>query len=183
MKHNGILTNIEQKLRPGQAVISKTDIHGKILYVNDEFCRISGFTQEEAVGMPHNLVRHPQMPSTIFAELWETISRKHSWTGVLVNRCKNGDHYWVEAIVSPIFAEDVFLGYMSVRTAASEKQIRDAEMAYGMIPKVEAGLTIISLRNFLERIGSKVLAILSLFSFGIGLWFGGFKNDWPIAVS
>ena len=75
---------------------------GKITYVNQDFLRVSGFSENELLGAPHNIVRHPDMPVEAFEDLWRTLKSGKAWTGVVKNRCKNGDYYWVEANVAPL---------------------------------------------------------------------------------
>jgi PAS domain S-box-containing protein len=88
------------------AIVSKTNPAGVITYVNDSFERISGFTSDELIGKPHNIVRHPDMPSEVFEEMWHTIKAKKSWSGIVMNRKKNGDAYWVDTIINPIVGSD-----------------------------------------------------------------------------
>ncbi|MBK1727205.1 PAS domain-containing methyl-accepting chemotaxis protein [Halorhodospira neutriphila] len=83
-------------------ILSTTDPKGKITYVNDEFVRVSGFTEEELLGQPHNIIRHPDMPRQAFYEMWERLQSGRSWMGLVKNRCKSGDHYWVHAYATPI---------------------------------------------------------------------------------
>ncbi|BDA80971.1 methyl-accepting chemotaxis protein (plasmid) [Leptospira kobayashii] len=132
MKNNGPVTNTERKFLPGQNIISKTDLKGIIQFVNAEFCEISGFSEEELLGKPQNIVRHPSVPREVFADMWNTLNQNKSWNGVVINRCKNGDHYWVDANISPLFQGDHPIGYMSVRTHASPEQIEAAEILFGM---------------------------------------------------
>ena len=87
-------------------IVSKTDLKGNITYVNDAFCEISEFTREELIGKPHNIVRHPDMKKEVFKEMWETILNKKTWKGLIKNRKKNGESYYVKSIVKPIFDND-----------------------------------------------------------------------------
>ncbi|WP_411821269.1 methyl-accepting chemotaxis protein [Leptospira sp. 'Mane'] len=132
MKNNGPITNIERKILPGQNIISKTDLKGIIQFVNSEFCEISGFSEEELLGQPQNIVRHPSVPREVFTGMWDTLGKNKSWNGIVINRCKNGDHYWVDANISPLFVGDHPIGYMSVRTLASREQIEAAEIQFGI---------------------------------------------------
>ncbi len=86
-------------------IVSKTDKNGIITYVNDEFCRISGYSKEELIGANQNIVRHPNMEKETFANLWKTILSKRVWKGVVENRAKNGSSYWVDATIMPILDE------------------------------------------------------------------------------
>ncbi|TGL46996.1 PAS domain S-box protein [Leptospira meyeri] len=130
MRQNFPITNKEVEFQEGTKITSKTDLKGIITYVNEDFLRISGYTEKELIGQPHNLIRHPEMPNGAFQDLWDTIKAQHSWVGIVKNRCKNGDFYWVDANVSPIYEDGKHFGYMSVRTKATKEQIRNAEILY-----------------------------------------------------
>ncbi|WP_333803640.1 response regulator [Sulfurospirillum sp.] len=98
-------------------IVSRTNQKGFITYVNDKFCQISGYTKEELLGQPHNLVRHPDMPKAVFQNLWETIQAGKSWEGIVKNRRKDGSHYWVSAVINPIIDQDgTIVEFMSIRT-------------------------------------------------------------------
>ncbi len=111
-------------------IVSSTDLKGIITYVNEDFVAISGYTQEELIDQPHNILRHPDMPPTAFADLWKTVKSGHGWEGVVKNRCKNGDHYWVYAHVTPTHEGDQVVGYTSVRRKATPNEIAHAENLY-----------------------------------------------------
>lgn len=130
MRKNLPVTNHEVVFQEGTKITSKTDLKGLITYVNEDFLKVSGFTQEELIGQPHNLIRHPDMPQEAFRDLWETVKSQNSWVGLVKNRCKNGDYYWVDANVSPIYEDVKHIGYMSVRTKATKEQIEKAEVLY-----------------------------------------------------
>ncbi|MCW5627203.1 MAG: PAS domain-containing protein, partial [Burkholderiales bacterium] len=102
MRVNQPVTTIEQFLEPGKPIVTKTGLDGKILYANESFVKISGFTREELIGADHNIVRHPDMPPAAFADLWRTVRAGQPWRGLVKNRTKTGDFYWVEAFVTPI---------------------------------------------------------------------------------
>jgi PAS domain S-box-containing protein len=87
-------------------IVSKTDIDGKIIYINKKFCEISGYSYDELIGKPHNIVRHPDMSAAAFEEMWRTILDKKTWRGRITNLKKSGDPYIVESVVSPIFYPD-----------------------------------------------------------------------------
>ena len=113
-------------MKEGSVLISKTDAKGIIRYANDDFVAISGFTRDELMGQPHNIVRHPDMPPAAFQDLWATLKAGRAWTGLVKNRCKNGDHYWVEATVRP----NLEGGYTSVRVRADKARTAAAEDIY-----------------------------------------------------
>ncbi len=130
MRNNGPVTQREYRLKEGEYIVSKTDLKGRITYINRPFMEISGFTAEELIGAHHNIIRHPDMPPEAFADLWDTLKRGKPWRGMVKNRCKNGDHYWVEANANPIWDAGKVIGYMSLRVRPSDQQIRDAEAIY-----------------------------------------------------
>ncbi|HJV52390.1 PAS domain-containing methyl-accepting chemotaxis protein [Noviherbaspirillum sp.] len=130
MRKNLPVSDAEYLLRDGLAIVSKTDIKGKITYINPYFIEVSGFTEDELLGAPHNLVRHPDMPPEAFADLWETLKAGIPWTGLVKNRRKNGDFYWVQANVTPVHEDGRIVGYMSVRTKPSRQQVEAATALY-----------------------------------------------------
>jgi methyl-accepting chemotaxis protein len=130
MRVNTPVTNVEREFREGETVVSKTDLRGVITYVNPYFCEISGYTEKESLGQPHNFIRHPDMPPEAFADLWDTLKKGRPWTGLVKNRCKNGDHYWVEANATPIRENGQVTGYMSVRSKPTRTQVEAAAELY-----------------------------------------------------
>ncbi len=136
MRVNLPVTNVEKILQDNDVIISKTDTKGLITYINKTFCDISGFAEEELIGAPHNIVRHPDMPPAAFKDLWDTIQAGKSWKGLVKNRCKNGDHYWVEANANPIYENGQIVGYMSLRSKPSREQV---EFAEGLYRKIREG--------------------------------------------
>jgi len=115
MRKNLPITNQEYVLRDDQMIVSKTDPKGTITFINDTFIEVSGFTEAELIGEPHNIVRHPDMPVEAFEDLWRTLKSGSPWTGAVKNRCKNGDYYWVLASATPLQENGQTVGYMSVR--------------------------------------------------------------------
>jgi len=124
------ITNNERTFSLSEQLVSITDLDGKITYANNEFCAIAGYTLEELVGQHHNIVRHPSMPKGAFADLWDKLKRGDSWRGMVKNRCKNGDYYWVDAYVTPVYDNDKVIGYQSVRTLPSSTQKQQAQKLY-----------------------------------------------------
>jgi len=117
-----------------------TDTKGRITYCNDAFIEVSGFSRAELLGQPHNIVRHPDMPPEAFRDMWETIQTGVPWTGVVKNRRKNGDHYWVQANAAPMMHGDRISGFLSVRTQPSREAIAAAEKLYAeMMKEAERG--------------------------------------------
>ena len=111
-------------------LVSTTDTKGVITHCNSAFIEASGFSHDELLGQPHNLVRHPDMPPEAYKDMWRTIGRGEPWTGLVKNRRKNGDHYWVRANVTPIMEGGKPRGYLSVRTKPSAKEVAEAEVLY-----------------------------------------------------
>jgi len=120
--------NSRKKITDGFALISETDTRGVIQYANPRFCEVSGYTLEELVGKPHNIVRHPDMPKEVFKELWDTIKAGKIWQGEVKNRRKDGSHYWVLATVGPIFDDKGEIrSYVSMRVDITAQ--KDLEIA------------------------------------------------------
>ncbi len=130
MRDNGMTTGRVIELRDGQLIVSRADEAGCIVFANTDFIEISGFSEAELLGQPHNIIRHPDMPAAVFADMWRDIKAGRPWVGMLKNRCKNGDAYWVEAHVSPIWEGDRLAGYLSMRRKASPEQVQAAETLY-----------------------------------------------------
>jgi len=130
MRNNQPVTQREHPLSPDDYLISRTDLKGRITFANRAFVETSGFSSAELLGAPHNLVRHPDMPPEAFADLWTSIQAGKSWVGIVKNRRKDGDHYWVQATVTPTRVAGRIIGYTSVRSMASRDQIDAAEAAY-----------------------------------------------------
>ncbi|HHQ4547515.1 TPA: methyl-accepting chemotaxis protein [Aeromonas veronii] len=114
-------------------ILSTTSPQSHITYVNPDFIKISGFTEEELLGQPHNIVRHPDMPPAAFEHMWSTLKSGRSWMGLVKNRCKNGDHYWVSAYVTPIAKNGSIVEYQSVRTKPEPEQVLAAEKLYAQL--------------------------------------------------
>ncbi len=139
MRSNLPVTQNEIVLRDDQMIVSKTDLKGQITYINRDFLDISGFTEAELMGQPHNLVRHPDMPPEAFADLWRTLKAERPWIGMVKNRCKNGDYYWVEAHATPLYENGQVVGYMSVRKKPSRAQIDATDAIYRQFREGKAG--------------------------------------------
>jgi len=130
MRTNLPVTDKEIVLSPETLIVSKTDLKGRITYVNRDFLEISGFSESELIGEAHNIVRHPDMPVEAFQDLWDTLKQNRPWTGYVKNRCKGGDYYWVEANATPIWENGQVTGYMSVRRKADAATIRQVDDIY-----------------------------------------------------
>jgi len=130
MKNNGPVTTRERDFTATQRLITTTDTHGTITYCNDDFVSISGFERNQLLGAPHNIVRHPDMPEAVFAHMWSHLKAGKAWMGIVKNRCKNGDFYWVNAYVTPITENGRVTGYESVRVKPDAEQVRRASALY-----------------------------------------------------
>lgn len=114
-------------------ILSTTNPKGAITYVNPDFISISGFSEAELLGVNHNIVRHPDMPPEAFTHLWQTLKAGRSWMGLVKNRCKNGDHYWVSAYVTPMQRNGEIVEYQSVRTLPPKALVDAAEHLYAQL--------------------------------------------------
>jgi aerotaxis receptor len=154
MKKNLPITGHEVNFADTANILSTTDLKGAITYVNDDFIAISGFTVDELMHKNHNVVRHPEMPPAAFEHLWNTIKGGRSWMGMVKNRCKNGDHYWVSAYVTPILHNGQVVEYQSVRTKPKREMVQKAEQLYA---ELMAGRMPLALR--MPRLGIKTKAV------------------------
>jgi len=133
------VTGREIIMKPTQTIQSRTDLRGVITFANQTFADVSGYSRDELIGKPHNIIRHPAMPRSVFYVLWETIQAGREFYGYSVNRAKNGDHYWVIAYVAPHYdANRQIIGYSSVRRAPLRERIPEWEELYAKIRAVEA---------------------------------------------
>ena len=126
MRNNQPVTQKEYELAPGAVLVSRTDAKGRILNGNEAFYIASGFGEDEINGEPHNIIRHPDMPSEAFRDLWSTLKSGRPWSGLVKNRRKNGDHYWVRANANPGSNG----GYRSVRVTAAKEETKAADALY-----------------------------------------------------
>jgi aerotaxis receptor len=133
MRTNLPVTAIERLVREGESIVSKTDLQGNITYANPCFIDISGYSEEELLGAPQNILRHPDMPAAAFADMWATLQSGMPWTGLVKNRCKDGNFYWVRANVTPVRERGRAVGYMSVRTRAEPEAVAAAEQVYRVL--------------------------------------------------
>ena len=124
------VTQNEYPLDDDTTLMSTTDIHSYITHANDTFVQVSGYPLDELTGQPHNMVRHPDMPKAAFADMWYTLQQGEPWSGIVKNRRKNGDHYWVRANAVPMMRRGQVTGYMSIRTKAAAEEIAAVEPLY-----------------------------------------------------
>ena len=130
MRTNLPVTENEYEIQDGDTLVSTTDLTSHITYCNPAFLSVSGYNREELIGQPHNLIRHPDMPSEAFRDMWATLKSGQPWSALVKNRRKNGDYYWVVANATPVVADGQTVGYMSVRTKPTRPQIEAAESLY-----------------------------------------------------
>ncbi|HED64384.1 MAG TPA: PAS domain S-box protein [Planctomycetes bacterium] len=132
-------TGRERTFGTDEIIVSKTDTKGVITYANTVFQRVAGYTEEELLGQPHNIVRHPDMPRCVFKLLWDTLERGEEIFAYVVNLAKNGDHYWVLAHVTPTFDDTGnIIGYHSSRRSPSRAAIDAIQPVYAALLAEEA---------------------------------------------
>lgn len=163
MKGRQSVTQNECVYSDDTRIVSTTDKHGKILHANSAFLEIAGYQSDEVLHQPHNVIRHPDMPAEAFKELWSFSKRKQSWMGIVKNRCKNGDHYWVDAFVTPVLDQGKVVGYQSVRRKPAPETVARAEKLYGIKPswQFKAGLWLTG-RPFWQKASVAVAVIQTL---------------------
>jgi len=122
--------NREVVLSKEVMIVSETDQKGNILYANDDFCKISGYSKTELKGKAHNVVRHKDMPRAAFEDLWSTLKRGDIWNGIVKNSTKDGDYYWVNATVFTSHTKDGTIRYISVRVKPTKEEIENAISLY-----------------------------------------------------
>lgn len=166
MKINHPVTDREVTMSEGTILVTHTDSKGRITQANDAFVDISGFSREELIGSNHNIVRHPDMPPEAFADMWQCLNAGRPWRGLVKNRCKNGNFYWVDANVTPVSENGRVQSFVSARYAPSREQIRTAELLYEQVRLKKTEIRTVSLSdrlNFIRRLAvGKKIALLML---------------------
>ncbi len=185
MKRNEPVTQKEHPLNSGDTLISTTDLRGVITSVNKDFVRIAGFSEEELENRPHNMIRHPDMPQAAFEDMWRTLKTGKPWMGLVKNRCKNGDHYFVDAYVTPVYEGGQVTGYQSVRFQPERSVIERGMRLYARLRQGQSAFW----TRFLPRnLGFAhkwwLLAVLvSLPTLVFALSGGAFSPWWLLAVT
>ncbi|HET7885352.1 MAG TPA: methyl-accepting chemotaxis protein [Bradyrhizobium sp.] len=133
MRKNLPVTDVEYPITDETLIVSRTDLKGKLTYVNGDFLEAAGFTEAELIGQPHNIIRHPDMPPEAFENLWDTLKAGKPWAGAVKNRRKNGDFYWVLATASPLRENGQITGYTSIRTKLPADQRAEADKVYALL--------------------------------------------------
>lgn len=169
MRNNQPITQNEKTFGANVKLISVTNTDGTIVECNDAFVEVSGYQKEELIGQPHNLIRHPDMPAQAFKVMWSHLKAGKPWMGLVKNRCKNGDYYWVDAYVTPVTEKGKVVGYESVRSCPKREDVARAQMLYA---KINAGksatkLLPVSVENFM---------LLSCIFLCAGLFFAGYQT-------
>ena len=139
MRKNLPVTDTEYILPDDQSPVSRTDLQGNITFANADFIEASGYTEDELLGQPHNMVRHPDMPVEAFADLWKYLLAGRSWTGLVKNRRKNGDFYWVLSNTSPMWEHGHVVGFASVRMKPPRETIAPTDAIYRRFREGKAG--------------------------------------------
>lgn len=131
-------TGVERTFGEEEIIVSKTDLRGRITYANDVFLRIAGFRESEVLGKPHSLIRHPDMPRSVFKLLWDTLESGKEIFAYVVNMAKNGDHYWVLAHVTPTFGpRGEIIGYHSNRRSPDRGALAKVQDLYRIMLEEE----------------------------------------------
>ena len=139
MRTNLPVSQREYEFPSTETLLSTTDTSSHIGYANTAFVRTSGYSIDELLGQPHNMVRHPDMPTEAFADMWRSLKEGQSWTALIKNRRANGDHYWVRANAAPMLRNGQVTGYLSARTKPSRAEITAAEALYHLFKEGRAG--------------------------------------------
>lgn len=130
MKRRVLYTQIETPYPDGKLIVSTTDPEGIITHVNQSFIEMSGYSEDELINAPHSILRHPDMPSAAFKDLWDTVQKGNKWQGFVKNLRKDGGYYWVKATVIPNVRQGKVVGYTSVRRKPSRTKVEECIKLY-----------------------------------------------------
>ncbi|WP_434359734.1 methyl-accepting chemotaxis protein [Parasalinivibrio latis] len=172
MRINQPVTQKENRYPEHYNLLSTTDTKGFIKYASSEFCEVAGFTLGELEGQPHNLVRHPDMPPAAFKDMWEHLKKGKSWMGMVKNRCKNGDHYWVDAFATPIMHDGKAYEYQSVRSCPDRELVDRAEKLYPTLKEGKLPWQLKLPRTRLWQRCGIAFILASVVSFVLGMFAG-----------
>jgi aerotaxis receptor len=197
MRLNLPVTEQEFILSQDDTLVSTTDLKGRITYCNQSFAYVSGYSRDELLGQPHNMIRHPDMPEEAFRDMWETIASGHPWTALVKNRRKDGSSYWVRANMTPLMEGSRPVGYMSVRTTPDREAVAKAGALYRtMQQEKESGRLLHVLRHgellkntFVGRMSKRlrpglseqlamIIGGVTLIGFCLGVWTGSHQEGW-----
>jgi len=161
MRNDRSTTHREQRFASDVKLISSTDLQGVITHCNDGFEKISGFSRDELLGQHHNIVRHPDMPKEAFEVMWRHLKAGRPWMGMVKNRCKNGDYYWVSAYVTPVTEHAEVVGYESVRSCPSRLDVERAEKLYARMNRKRLQLQVPRyLKQLMTAVGFIIPALI-----------------------
>ena len=180
MKNNQPITDNERVLDSKERIISSTNLKGVIEHVNQDFLNISGFTEEELIHKSHNIVRHPHMPQAAFKQAWDFLKQDKQWKGIVKNRCKNGDYYWVDAFITPVKENGQVVGYESVRYKPKTEAVERATKVYKRLNKGKAAFPSKDRIQSLP-LGQVFSVLLGLTAVGIGHFFSPLMALIPVA--
>jgi aerotaxis receptor len=173
MRNNHSVTQREFQFPSHYRLISSTDKRGVIQHCNQEFVEVSGYEYDELVGKNHNIIRHPDMPKAAFREMWQTLEAGNSWVGLVKNRRKNGDHYWVSAFITPVYDGGQIVGYESVRIPALEEEKVRASAIYERMQNDKAAIGFgAKLAAYIGQVYPMLLVGI-LLTIGLGVFSGG----------
>ena len=186
MKKNQTVTGREVKLKASERIVSTTDLKGRISYCNQDFINISGFTEDELIGHGHNIVRHPDMPALAFKDMWDTIKQGKPWMGIVNNRCKNGDNYWVDAYVTAVMEGQQVVGYQSVRLKPADTYVSRATKLYNTVNNglnfFDSFKSALNFKLFGKFASAAILA--TLVPFFVALMLGSSVSSlWPLLIA
>lgn len=133
MEYNSSNFLLETIVPSEELIVSRTDLKGRITYVNETFAEISGYTEDELVGQTHNIVRHPDMPKAVFQDLWNELQTKGKWSGYVKNLRKDQGYYWVYAEISGVFKDNKLIEYKSIRTPMSFDKKVEYQVKYDQL--------------------------------------------------
>lgn len=133
MKHDLPPCGNERPIADRSVFTITTDLHGTITSVCHDFITLSGYLQEELLGASHTLMRHPDMPTSTFDNMWHTLKSGKSWNGLVKNRCKNGDYYWVDTFITPIVVRGQTIGYQAIQTRPNSARVTRTERIYAQM--------------------------------------------------
>jgi methyl-accepting chemotaxis protein len=164
MKLNLPVTNKELVMTKGSILVTRTDLQGKITYANDDFLKISGYSRDEVMGQNHNIIRHPDTPAELFADMWTSIKAMRPWAGVIKNRAKSGDFYWVHANVVPQFEKGALIGFMSVRYAPKKNELAEFMTLYDGLKNKTVSINPTGIKALVKKVKDIPLKIKTGFS-------------------
>ncbi len=144
---------IETEVPKDELIISRTDLDGVITYVNETFAQISGYKPEELIGRPHNVIRHPDMPKSVFHELWKSVKNEQTWSGYVKNLRKDRGYYWVHAQISGVYKDGKLVEYKSIREPVERTKKIEMQNIYDKMRKEEEGSCRVVLYTSCDEVG------------------------------